>query len=263
MRSIDPRAVVPATGRVDRRGDAADLIFAVDPCRGLRRMALEELGEDFDVVVQLSGLRPQEGAARRRHGFDDDHRRVHRRAWPTYAGIKAQIAAVTEAAMRGELDFAEALDARVALLKGSRRRPMIDRCRAERVRIMPGAKALVRTMKARRRAHRAGLGRLHRVRRAGCRRDRLRCRDRQPAGDRRRQCSTGWLRSRSSMPRPSWYARSSANGPRSALTRIRDAGGRRRRQRHSDDPGGGTGCRLPRQAEDGRGGCGARSIMAI
>ena len=64
-----------------------------------------------------------------------------------YAGIKDRIAAVTEAAMRGELDFAEALDARVALLKDLEA-SAIDRCRAERVRLMPGAKALIRTMKA-------------------------------------------------------------------------------------------------------------------
>ena len=65
-----------------------------------------------------------------------------------YAGIKPQIAAVTEAAMRGELDFAAALDARVALLKGLDE-AAIDRCLAERVRIIPGAIALVRTMRAR------------------------------------------------------------------------------------------------------------------
>ncbi len=64
-----------------------------------------------------------------------------------YAGIKAEIAAVTEAAMRGELDFAEALDARVALLRDLDA-SAIDRCRAERVTLMPGAKALIRTMKA-------------------------------------------------------------------------------------------------------------------
>ncbi len=64
-----------------------------------------------------------------------------------YAGIKAEIAAVTEAAMRGEIDFAEALDARVALLSGLDA-GAIDRCRAERVRLMPGARTLVRTMKA-------------------------------------------------------------------------------------------------------------------
>lgn len=65
-----------------------------------------------------------------------------------YAGIKPQIAAVTEAAMRGELDFAAALEARVALLKGLPA-AAIDQCHAERVRLMSGARTLVRTMRAR------------------------------------------------------------------------------------------------------------------
>lgn len=65
-----------------------------------------------------------------------------------YAGLKDEIADVTERAMRGELDFAQALTGRVALLKGLDAR-MIDRCREERVRLMPGAKPLVRTLKAR------------------------------------------------------------------------------------------------------------------
>lgn len=64
-----------------------------------------------------------------------------------YAGIKPQIAEVTERAMRGELDFAAALDARVALLKGLGE-DAIERCLAERVRITPGAEALVKTMRA-------------------------------------------------------------------------------------------------------------------
>src|SRR3546814_10695926 len=45
-----------------------------------------------------------------------------------YAGLKAQIAEVTERAMRGELDFAEALRSRVALLKGLEDE-VIDLCR--------------------------------------------------------------------------------------------------------------------------------------
>ncbi|MES2336493.1 MAG: phosphoserine phosphatase SerB [Pseudomonadota bacterium] len=65
-----------------------------------------------------------------------------------YAGIKDRIAEITERAMRGELDFAQALDARVALLKGLDA-GAIDRCLAERVRLMPGARTLIRTMKAR------------------------------------------------------------------------------------------------------------------
>jgi phosphoserine phosphatase len=64
-----------------------------------------------------------------------------------YAGLKAEVAAVTEAAMRGDLDFEAALDARVALLAGLDAR-VIDRCRRERVRLTQGAQALVRTMAA-------------------------------------------------------------------------------------------------------------------
>lgn len=50
--------------------------------------------------------------------------------------------------MRGELDFAEALSGRVALLKGLAE-DVIDQCRTERVKLMGGARALVRTLKAR------------------------------------------------------------------------------------------------------------------
>jgi phosphoserine phosphatase len=63
-----------------------------------------------------------------------------------YAGIKPQIAAITERAMRGELVFEEALDARVALLKDLGE-DVLDRCRVERVRITEGAIPLVRTMR--------------------------------------------------------------------------------------------------------------------
>lgn len=64
-----------------------------------------------------------------------------------YAGIKPQIAAITERAMRGELDFRAALAERVALLEGLSEE-VIAMCLAERVRIMPGAPQLIRTMKA-------------------------------------------------------------------------------------------------------------------
>lgn len=63
-----------------------------------------------------------------------------------YAGRKAEVAEVTERAMRGELEFEGALRARVALLQGLDA-SVIGRCHQERVRIMPGAKALVRTMR--------------------------------------------------------------------------------------------------------------------
>ena len=59
---------------------------------------------------------------------------------------KAEVAEVTERAMRGELDFEAALDARVALLKGLDAR-LIDRC-PERAGPPHAGRTLVRTMAA-------------------------------------------------------------------------------------------------------------------
>ena len=61
-----------------------------------------------------------------------------------HAGTRPEVAAVTEAAMRGELDFAQSLHARVATLRGL---PVdvLDRVRAA-VRLTPGARTLVTTL---------------------------------------------------------------------------------------------------------------------
>lgn len=64
-----------------------------------------------------------------------------------FAGVKAEVASITEAAMRGALDFETALDARVALLAGLPETVLAD-CYADRVRLNPGARVLVRTMAA-------------------------------------------------------------------------------------------------------------------
>lgn len=63
-----------------------------------------------------------------------------------YAGIKAEIAEITERAMQGELDFEGALRGRVALLKGLHR-DTIQQCIDERVRLTPGADILLKTMR--------------------------------------------------------------------------------------------------------------------
>jgi len=62
-----------------------------------------------------------------------------------FAGIKPQIAAITERSMRGEIPFEGALRERVALLKGLPQ-TVLDRVFAERVRLNDGARILVRTM---------------------------------------------------------------------------------------------------------------------
>ncbi len=64
-----------------------------------------------------------------------------------YAGVKAEIAAVTERAMRGELEFEPALRERVARLRGLST-DLLQRCYDERVRLTPGAAVMVRTMVA-------------------------------------------------------------------------------------------------------------------
>jgi len=62
------------------------------------------------------------------------------------AGLKPQIATITERAMRGELEFEAALRERVAMLKGLSL-DALQRTYDERVRLMPGAKALLATMR--------------------------------------------------------------------------------------------------------------------
>jgi phosphoserine phosphatase len=63
------------------------------------------------------------------------------------AGLKDQVSAITERAMRGELDFAEALRERVAMLKGLEL-AALARVHGERIRLNPGARTLLATMRA-------------------------------------------------------------------------------------------------------------------
>ena len=63
-----------------------------------------------------------------------------------FAGIKQQIAAITRRAMNGELDFKDALRERVGMLKGLGTEALEKTW--ERIRITPGARELVATMRA-------------------------------------------------------------------------------------------------------------------
>ena len=64
-----------------------------------------------------------------------------------FAGCGDEVAAITERAMRGELDFEEALNVRVGLLKGLAS-VTLERVFAERLTITAGAATLVATMAA-------------------------------------------------------------------------------------------------------------------
>jgi phosphoserine phosphatase len=64
-----------------------------------------------------------------------------------FAGIKPQIAAITERAMLGELDFEAALRERVGLLRDMPEGAIAE-CLASRIAMMPGAQVLVQTLEA-------------------------------------------------------------------------------------------------------------------
>jgi phosphoserine phosphatase len=63
-----------------------------------------------------------------------------------YVGVKPRVAAITERAMRGEVEFAPALRERVALLRGLPA-TVVEKVIADRIRLTPGARTLVATMR--------------------------------------------------------------------------------------------------------------------
>ena len=122
-------------------GDAADLHF--DGEIAAARWALEALPE-VDVVVQ-----PAEPRFRRLLVADMDSTVIGQECideLADFAGLKREVADITERAMQGKLDFKAALRERVALLSGLEE-DAIARCLAERVVPNPGAATLVRTMR--------------------------------------------------------------------------------------------------------------------
>ena len=64
-----------------------------------------------------------------------------------FAGVREQVIAITEPAMRGEISFEEALRARVSLMAGFPEARLAE-VFEDRVRLNPGARTLVRTMQA-------------------------------------------------------------------------------------------------------------------
>ncbi|OIV38931.1 phosphoserine phosphatase SerB [Mangrovactinospora gilvigrisea] len=106
-------------------------------------LAARELG--IDVAVMRSGLQRR---AKRLVVMDVDSTLIQDEVielFAAHAGCQAEVAEVTAAAMRGELDFRQSLEARVALLAGLDA-GVVEKVRAE-VRFTPGARTLVRTLK--------------------------------------------------------------------------------------------------------------------
>ena len=128
-------------------GVAADIRFSSnDDARtisGVLREALKELR--VDVVVQ-----PLLDRRKKLLLADMDSTMIGQECideLADFAGLKARVAAITERAMRGEIEFEPALRERVALLKGL---PVsiVDEVLKSRITLTPGAVELVRTMRA-------------------------------------------------------------------------------------------------------------------
>jgi phosphoserine phosphatase len=148
---LDERLLQAALGRMPGarlvrwidQCDAADIVVEVE--RAAVRAAFEGW-EGVDIVPHGPG--PQE---KRLLVADMDSTMIGQECideLADYAGVKPQVADITERAMHGELDFAGALKERVALLAGLEER-VIEQCLAERIRPNPGSATLVRTMRAR------------------------------------------------------------------------------------------------------------------
>jgi phosphoserine phosphatase len=139
-----------ALGGVERRrwldeGVAADLVFTgeLHAKRAVLEQALAD--EPIDIIVQaLAGRRKRLLVA------DMDSTLIGQECvdeLADVAGVGGRVAAITERAMRGEVAFAPALRERVALLAGLPE-TVIDDVLNDRIRLNPGARTLVKTMRA-------------------------------------------------------------------------------------------------------------------
>ena len=156
---IEPDAVAAISGRLAKGGANIDRIRRIsrypvttleldvsggDPETLRRELSLEAAHHAVDVAVSPAGLSRR---GRRLVVMDVDSTLIQDEVielLAAHAGRATEVAAVTERAMHGEIDFAESLHERVACLAGL---PVsvLDDVRAA-VRLTPGARTLCRTL---------------------------------------------------------------------------------------------------------------------
>ncbi|MDR1661814.1 MAG: phosphoserine phosphatase SerB [Azoarcus sp.] len=120
---------------------------------GLRRDEFESAVTDFCVDAALDAAWVPEGRRLDDFGLfvtDMDSTLINIECIDEIAdmrGVKAEVAAITEAAMRGEIDFRTSLARRVELLAGLPEQALA-KVYAKRLRLNPGAEALMASLKA-------------------------------------------------------------------------------------------------------------------
>jgi phosphoserine phosphatase len=123
-------------------GDAADFDLRGDPLAA--RKSLADM-EGVDFAVRAGGRKPAQLFV-----ADMDSTMIGQECideLADYAGFKDKVAAITELAMQGQLDFAQAFAQRVAFLEGLDQR-ILKQCIKSRIRPNPGAATLVSTLKS-------------------------------------------------------------------------------------------------------------------
>ncbi len=141
-------ALPAATPATLAEGIAADLAFTAPAagCKDFEAAVRAALGNrPVDVFVQ-----PQAGRRKRLIVADMDSTLIGQECIDELAaelGLKEHIAAITERAMRGEIDFEPALRERVGLLAGLEA-GIAEKVWRERITLTPGGRALVATMRA-------------------------------------------------------------------------------------------------------------------
>jgi phosphoserine phosphatase len=157
---LEPAAMAGIAGRIAAAGANIDRIerlssypvtcielavSGADPDTLRTELAAEAYAQQVDVAVQRTGLYRR---AKRLIVMDVDSTLIQAEVielLAAHAGCLEEVARVTEEAMRGELDFAESLRRRVALLAGLSEE-VFEKVRKEVV-LTPGARTLVRTLK--------------------------------------------------------------------------------------------------------------------
>jgi phosphoserine phosphatase len=134
-----PRWLAPAT--------AADILFTLGALDQSDLLGRLRAGQTGPIDVNIVPLRERR---KRLLMADMDSTIIQQECIDEMAdlfGLKERIAAITERAMRGELDFEAALKERLGLLAGLDEAGL-EKVWAERIVLMPGAKALIATMRA-------------------------------------------------------------------------------------------------------------------
>lgn len=157
---LRPSAIATIAGRIAAQGANIDRIdrlarrpvtcielevSGADPAALRAALAADAAGLGVDVAVQPADLRRR---AMRLVVMDVDSTLLQDEAielLAAKAGSQAEVAEITAAAMRGEVDFADSLRRRVGLLAGLDA-AVLDEVLTE-LRLAPGARTLIRTLK--------------------------------------------------------------------------------------------------------------------